>query len=110
MYTYLRIKKLLTSNDGHLSDNIYNEIDRKLRLKLLEVTSILEEASQERKPHIIANYIYDLSVIANNFYQTNHMAGLEGQIKNDYNIILKYNNTVLKTLLSLLGIHIPKTM
>ena len=110
LYTYLRIKKLLTSNDGHLSDNIYNEIDRKLRLKLLEVTSILEEASQERKPHIIANYIYDLSVIANNFYQTNHMAGLEGQIKNDYNIILKYNNTVLKTLLSLLGIHIPKTM
>ena len=110
LYTYLRINKLLTSNDGKLSENIYNDIDRTLRLKLLEVSSIIDEAAKERRPHIIAGYLYDLAVIANNFYQTNHMAGLEGQIKNDYDIILTYNNLVLKTLLELLGIHIPKTM
>ena len=110
LYTYLRINKLLTNNKANLSDNIYNDIDRTLRLKLLEVTNILEEAAEERKPHIIANYLYELSVIDNNFYQNNHIADLDETIKNDYNIILTYNNFILKTLLNLLGIHIPKSM
>lgn len=110
LYTYLRINKLLTNNKANLSDNIYNDIDRTLRLKLLEVTNILEEAAKERKPHIIANYLYELSVIDNNFYQNNHIADLDETIKNDYNIILTYNNFILKTLLNLLGIHIPKSM
>ena len=110
LYTYLRISKLLTQNNGKLSENIYNEIDRTLRLKLLEVTSIIEAAAKERKPHLIANYLYELSVIDNNFYQTNHISSLEENIKNDYNIILEYNNLVIKTLLELLGIHIPKAM
>ena len=110
LYTYLRINKLLTKNSKNLSGNIYNETDRTLRLKLLEVTNIIEQASKERKPHYIANYLYELSVIANNFYQNNHMTGLENEIKNDYNIILSFNNLVLKTLLNLLGIHIPKSM
>ncbi len=110
LYTYLRINKLLTNNKANLSDNIYNDIDRTLRLKLLEVTNILEEAAEERKPHIIANYLYELSVIDNNFYQNNHIAALDETIKNDYNIILTYNNFILKTLLNLLGIHIPKSM
>ena len=110
LYTYLRISKLLTQNNGKLSENIYNEIDRTLRLKLLEVTSVLEQASKERKPHLIANYLYELSVIDNNFYQTNHMANLEESIKNAYDIVITYNNFVLKSLLELLGIHIPKTM
>ena len=110
LYTYLRINKLLTKNNGKLSDKIYNDIDRTLRLKLLEVSSVIDEASKERRPHIIANYLYELSVIANNFYQTNHMANLEESIKNDYDIVLTYSNFVLKSLLELLGIHIPKTM
>lgn len=110
LYTYLRINKLLTENNGILSDKIYNETDRALRLKLLDVKNIIESASNERKPHYIANYLYELSVLANNFYQNNHMTGLENQIKNDYNIILSFNNLVLKTLLNLLGIHIPKSM
>ena len=38
------------------------------------------------------------------------MANLEESIKNDYDIVLTYNNFVLKSLLELLGIHIPKTM
>ena len=110
LYTYLRINKLLTQNDGHLSDNIYNETDRALRLTLLEVTENLNMAINERKPHYIASYLYELSVIANNFYQNNHMTDLQDQIKNDYNIILSFNNLIIKTLLDLLGIHIPKSM
>ena len=110
LYTYLRINKLLTENNGKLTQNIYNETDRNLRIKLLEVTEILNQAAKERRPHIIANYLYELSVLANNFYQNNHMQNLEKTIKNDYNIILSFNNLIIKTLLNLLGIHIPKAM
>ena len=110
LYTYLRINKLLKEEKGKLSDTIYNDVDRNLRLKLLEVSAVINEASKERKPHIIASYLYELCVIANNFYQENHVSNLKGQIKIDYNIVLTYNNLVLKILLSLLGIEIPKSM
>lgn len=110
LYTYLRINKLLSNNNGILSDNIYNNVDRNLRLKLLDVTNIIELSAKERKPHHIANYIYELSVISNNFYETNKLSGLDNSIKNDYDIVLTYNNKVLKELLNLLGIHIPKKM
>lgn len=110
LYSYLRINKLLSSNNGKLSENIYNDVDRDLRLKLLDVSNIIDQASLERKPHYIANYLYELSVIANNFYENNKMSGLDSNVKNDYDIVLSYNNKVIKTLLSLLGISIPKTM
>ena len=110
LYTYLRINKLLTENNGKLTQNIYNETDRNLRIKLLEVTEILNQAAKERRPHIIANYLYELSVLANNFYQNNRLADLEGQNKDDFEIVLNFNNKVIKTLLDLLGIEIPKKM
>ena len=71
---------------------------------------MIDQASRERKPHYIANYLYELSVLANNFYEANKISDLEDSVKNDYDIVLSFNNNVLKTLLELLGIHIPKKM
>ena len=110
LYTYLRINKLLTSNNGKLSDKIYNDTDRELRIKLLEVTDALNQAISERRPHFIANYVYDLASIANNFYSVNKISDIEEDVKNDYDIVLSYNNKVIKELLNLLGIHIPERM
>ena len=100
----------LSSNNGNLSDKIYNEVDRELRIKLLEVTDYLNQAIRERRPHYIANYVYDLATVANNFYSVNKMSDLNNDIKNDYDIVLSYNNKVIKELLELLGIFIPKKM
>ncbi|MBR3199184.1 MAG: arginine--tRNA ligase [Bacilli bacterium] len=110
LYSYLRINKLLFESDSKLSENIYNEADRSLRLKLLEVSMVIDQAAKERKPHYIAGYLYELAVTANNFYEVNKMSEASENEKNDYNIILSYNNFVLKTLLELLGIEIPKAM
>lgn len=110
LYTYLRINKLLTPNITKLSNNIYNSSDRDLRLKLLEVPYVLDLASLERRPHYIATYLYELAVLTNNFYQNNHINNLTGQIRDDYNMVLTYTNNVIKTLLNILGISIPKTM
>ena len=110
LYTYLRINKIIEKNNGKLSDTMYSETDRLLRLKLLEVSDVINQAARERKPHYIANYLYDLAVTANNFYQNNKINGLSGQQKEDLEIVLNFNNEVLETLLDLLGIHIPKAM
>jgi len=110
LYTYLRINKIISEYNGVLSDAIYSETDRSLRLKMLEVSEVINQASKERRPHYLADYLYDLSVVANNFYQNNKVSGLEGTQKNDMMIVLAFNNTIIKTLLELLGISIPKSM
>ena len=110
LYTYLRINKIINKSNGQLSGNIYSETDRALRLKLLEVGNVLDTASSERRPHYIAEYLYELSVLANNFYQNNKVLGLNGQKREDFNIILGFNNKVIEILLKLLGISIPKIM
>lgn len=110
LYTYLRINKLLSQNSLKLSDTIYNEADRALRVKLLEVGNVIDQAALERRPHYIANYLYELSVVANNFYQANRLNDLDEQTKSDYETVLSLNNKILKILLELLGIHIPKAM
>ncbi len=110
LYTYLRINKLLSNNNGKLSDNIYNDVDRALRLKLIDVSNVIDQAARERKPHYIANYLYELSVLANSFYVENRVAGIADDVKNDYDIVLSFNNKVTEILLSLLGIYIPRSM
>ena len=110
LYTYLRINKLINNNDGPLSDVIYSVTDRNLRLKLLEVSEVINEAAFQRKPHFVANYLYDLCTVANNFYQNNRVTDLAGTQKDDFEILLNYNNKVIRLLLGLLGIGVPTKM
>lgn len=110
LYTYLRINKIISESNGQISDKIYSETDRALRLKMLEVSSVIDQASRERRPHYIADYLYELSVAANNFYQNNRVSDLTGTQKDDFMTVLSFNNYIIETLLGLLGIKIPKAM
>ncbi len=113
LYTYLRLNKVLKELNisSDLTDNIYNEVDRELRLKILEVTSALESAYQERKPSYLADYLYNLCVCANQFYGANHIIGLEDKEKqNNWLYVLNLVNKIIKQLLNLLAIDIPSKM
>ena len=108
LYTYLRIQKILKDNsiENNLNDIIYNEKDRNLRMKLLEF-----ETSFERKPNYIAEYVYNVAILANNFYENNHIMGLEDlDKKNSWLYILNLTNKILKDMLYLLEIEIPSFM
>ncbi len=109
LYTYLRINKII-DKCYELSDTVYNEYDKALRLKLLEVSNVIDLAAKERRPHYIADYLYELAVLSNNFYQNNRMSDIEGKQKEDFNALLTFNNRVIKELLGLLGIDIPSAM
>lgn len=110
LYTYLRINKI-TNDSASFSNNIYNDIDRNLRLKLLDLSNAINNAYVNRMPSFIAEYIYDLCVIANTFYQNNHLSNLDDEIKkNDWIYVLNLTNKIIKEMLKLLVIDIPTEM
>jgi len=112
LYTYLRINKIVENENVLEIDNkIYNEIDRELRKKIIEFDIEVTKAFESRLPSVIAEYIYDLCVIINAFYQNNHINGLEDQNKrNSWVYILKLSNKILKQMLDLLSIDVPTIM
>lgn len=113
LYTYLRLNKIIKdfSISNNLTDNIYNDVDRNLRLSILDMTNSLMNAYKERMPHYIAEYVYNLCVQCNIFYQNNHISGMEDEVKkNDYIQILMLANSIIKQMLYLLGIEIPTAM
>ena len=112
-YTVLRLKKIIDSESikNELSSNIYNEVDRNLRLKISNLPEAFNKAYENRMPSYIVDYIYDLANEANNFYQLNHIAGLDDeQKKNDWLYILNLTVNILTDMLYLIGIEIPSYM
>ena len=114
LYTYVRINKILekfTNNINNLTDDIYNNYDRDLRVKLLDLEYELNLAFENRKPNYLVDYIYDLCVLVNAFYQNNHIINLDDEIKrNDWISVLKLSNKIIKEMLNLLAIEIPTEM
>ena len=59
----------------------------------------------------MCNYLYDLCVLANSFYENNHINTLENEkLKNNWLILLQLVNNILKDMLNLLSIKIPNKM
>lgn len=114
LYTYVRINKIVekfTNDVNNLTDNIYNNYDRDLRVKLLDLEYELNLAFENRKPNYLVDYIYDLCVLVNAFYQNNHIINLDDEIKrNDWISVLKLSNKIIKEMLNLLAIEIPTEM
>jgi len=113
LYTYVRINKILKQENlkiNKLNKEIYNKYDRDLRLKLLDLNTSINNAFTERMPHHITEYIYDLCVLCNIFYQNNHITGLEENKKQQWLLLLTFTNKLLKELLNLLAIKIPSEM
>lgn len=114
LYTSLRIKKLINDNiidNDILSDKIYNKQDKELRMKLLEINDVVTKSADTRMPHFIADYLYDLCVLTNAFYQNNNINTLTDESnKNDWINLLKLTYKVIEKLLSLLVIKIPSEM
>ena len=114
LYTYVRINKIIekfTNDVNNLTDNIYNNYDRDLRVKLLDLEYELNLAFENRKPNYLVDYIYDLCVLVNAFYQNNHIINLDDEIKrNDWVSVLKLSNKIIKEMLNLLAIEIPTEM
>lgn len=113
LYSALRIRKILENNtfDGTVSDKIYDDIDRNLRIKLLDFDKYITKSIEERLPSIIAEYVYDIADLTSAFYQKNNISNLQDKTKrNDWLIILNFAYNVMKGCLNMLSIKIPSKM
>ncbi len=113
LYSALRIKKVLDQSEylGKVSDNIYDGIDRDLRIKLLDFDKYITKSIEERLPSVIAEYLYDVADLSSKFYQNNNISNLTDLTKkNDWLIILNYAYNVMRDCLNMLGIKIPSKM
>lgn len=114
LYTYVRTKKIIKNKESlvdNLSKTIYNVHDRSLRLKILELDEILNYAFKTRMPSVIANYLYEICVLVNAFYENNHINNLEdNDKKRDWITLLSLTLDIIKDLLDILVMEIPSKM
>ena len=75
------------------------------------MSNSLKQAFETRMPHYIAEYVYNLCVECNIFYQNNHISGMTDEVKKqDFIEIIALANTIIEKMLYLLGIEIPEAM
>jgi arginyl-tRNA synthetase len=112
-YTYARANSILSKANKIKSFDAKNLKDDK-ELKLIKFISkypsILEKSANELKPHILANYLYDLADAFNEFYQFLPVLNAEEKIKNARIKLVESIRTVFKSGLYLLGIPVLEKM
>ncbi len=114
LYTALRIRKLLKDNQyekSEIKSDIYNINDRDLRIKLTEFDKYLTLAVNNRMPHYICEYLFELCNLINNFYQNNNLKNeTDNSKKNNLLNILDYSYKLIEEALSTLIIELPEIM
>ena len=72
-YSQVRAKKLLeniATQHSELNDLILNDVDKELLSKLYLFTYFLEQSAVLNEPHHLANYLYEISNLFNQFYES----------------------------------------
>ena len=113
LYTYLRVNKILNNEPLSIkkfNDTIINKFDRDLRIKLIELYMSIDNAFNNYLPSYIAEYVYDLCVLNNIFYQNNHVSNCANDTKQQWLLLLSLSNKIIKKMLELLIIDIPTSM
>jgi arginyl-tRNA synthetase len=82
--------------------------ERSLVRKLSEYGDVIVRATEERMPHHICTYLYELSQVFNRFYEKTRVIGDEREPERLF-LVQAYAGT-LKEGLGLIGIHAPEEM
>ena len=118
LYTIVRIKSILerykneggNPQDGKILE-AFNESEKNLMLELGKFNSVIEPAFQEKAPHKICSYIYDLANAFNSFYHETQILSEENQVqKQSWIRLLVLCRDVLETCIDLLGFEAPERM
>ena len=109
-YTYARIQSILNKYKANVSEKVdfslYNEHEAQLAKKLSE----FEEVLANEKPHLLANYLLELTQDFNNYYHNNPILNQETPLKKARLLLAESTGVVIKTGLELLGINAPERM
>ena len=78
-YSQVRAKKLLDNMEFHennYEELVLNELDKNLLSKLMLFGYYLEQSASLKEPHHLANYIYEISNLFNQFYEDEKISDL----------------------------------
>jgi arginyl-tRNA synthetase len=111
-YTYSRffniLKKAQFKKPANALKNLEEE-DLMILRKLSQFKEVIQNSQEENSPNLIANYLYALSVLANNYYEKTNILKSETKLKNQRLTLSYYLTLVIETGLGLLGIKVlPK--
>lgn len=112
-YVYARINSMINKLDKvDTADfsNLNSEIETQIILKLSEFNTIVSNACEDYKTHLLCGYLYDLSKLFNSFYAECPVANSEDSVKQARTLLCSSVATILKQGLELLGIEAPSRM
>ncbi|MDO5392092.1 MAG: arginine--tRNA ligase [Eubacteriales bacterium] len=118
LYTIVRIKSILNryvEAGGDLAacsmSGAFNESEKSLMLELGKFAGTIENAYEEKAPHKICAYIYDVANAFNHFYHETKILGEEDENKRQSWIaLLAFAQRVLETAIDILGFSAPDKM
>jgi len=111
-YTYARffniLKKAQFKKPLNSLKNMETE-DLMILRKLSQFKEVIQNSQEENSPNLIANYLYSLSVLANNYYEKTNILKSEAKLKSQRLTLVYYLTLIIETGLDLLGINVlPK--
>ncbi|MCW5197665.1 arginine--tRNA ligase [Buchnera aphidicola] len=115
-YTYTRIMSILKKDHKNLiklnnSFKIYNNSETLLCIKILQFKEILSQSVKKGEPHLICNYIYELSSQYSSFYEKYNILNTKNKKKCITRLKISYIiSKILKIGLKILGIKVTKSM
>ena len=118
LYTIVRIKSILNrykEEGGNLDAGeilpAVNASQKNLMLELTKFGSTIENAFEEKAPHKICAYIYEVSNAFNSFYHETKILSEEDQAqKESFLKLLGLTKDILETSIDLLGFSAPERM
>ena len=118
LYTIVRIKSILNryrEEGGNPEEGqilgAANDSEKTLMMVLSRLNSVIAPAFQEKAPHKICSYIYELANAFNSFYHETKILGEENEKqKTSWIQVLVLTKKVLETCIGLLGFEAPDRM
>ena len=113
LYTMVRIKSIL--DKANISDdkisNIYNETQRSIYIKLLELSRVLNNSYNEKSLSYICEFLFEVCGLFNKFYgETNILNEKDENKKKNYISFIKLVYNICYKLLDILAIKVPNRM
>ncbi len=113
-YTHARIKSILRKEQAPKSENKNSTLlplEKSLIVNLEKYPSMIEQATAEMNPSVIANYAFNLAKVFNSFYTEHSVSKAESEEKKQLRLQLcQLTVIVLKSAMGLLGIKVPERM
>ena len=116
-YTFARCMSVLRKHGDdavsveHIDGSLLNQEEERILLVMLsEFESVIDKASREYKPHLLARYVLDLAKTFNNYYQKCKIITDDEALSDARLSLLLGVQQVLKNGLKLLGIATPEKM